>query len=142
MSRSFARRSWRWITELTLTALFWAAWLYLIMPLLSLLLWFFGYRLFHEEMLVRGGYEALLAELGHYGLVTLAILLAVLLWMRWNMRHYGDHNKRTHQPMPVQTAELADYAGLRPVQVSQLQATGHARVTFDEHDRLVIRDLS
>jgi nucleoside-diphosphate kinase len=51
-------------TEYTLTTLFWMAWLYLIMPLLSLMLWAAGVHFFVDEMLVRGGYEALLRE--HY----------------------------------------------------------------------------
>lgn len=124
---------------LSLTTFFWMIWLYLIMPLLSLLMWLAGYQLFVEEMVVLGGYEALLGELRHYGLTVLAILLGILLWIDWNQRRYGRHNQRTVQPSPVTVAEQAEHAGLTPETLTTLRTARRTVVDFDEQDRLRMR---
>jgi len=135
-SRARAQR----IAEVTITALFWAAWLYLVMPLLSLLLWFAGIHLFVEEMIVRGGYEALRGELLHYGFVILGILLVISLWVIWNHQRYGRHNLRIHQPLTVGLNEQAQHVGLSTQALRTLQSRRYLLVTFDDKDRLVIRD--
>ena len=126
-------------TEYTLTTLFWMAWLYLIMPLLSLMLWAAGVHFFVDEMLVRGGYEALLRELVHYGVVILCMLFVVLVWVDWNIRHYGCHNKRTHLPQPLSIEELAASSGLSVAEVSCMQQAKRVAIGFDDNDRPVIR---
>jgi len=136
-SRAGAQR----VAEVTITALFWAAWLYLVMPLLSLLLWFAGIHFFVEEMIARGGYEALLGELKHYGLVILGIAVTISLWVLWNRQHYGRRNLRVHQPPAVELDELAHYVGLPPEDLRVLQDRRNLHVTFDEHDRLIVSAL-
>lgn len=126
-------------TELGVTALFWLAWIYLISPLLGLLLWLVGIHLFTEEMLVRGGYQALLRELGNYGLVIFLMLLAVSLWIEWNQRRYGHNNKRTQPPLSVEHRETAERAGMTLVELELLQAARQAVVDFDDADRLQVR---
>lgn len=135
---ALSRAGMRHFTEVTITAFFWAAWLYLVMPLLSLLLWFVGIHFFVEEMIARGGYEALLGELGHYGLVILGMCTVIGLWVGWNRQHYGAHNLRIHQPRPVNPDELAEYGRLSRAELGTAQAARHLRVTFDERDQLVI----
>jgi len=135
----FVRPAVRRSTELGVTALFWLAWIYLISPLLSLLLWLVGVRLFVDEMLVRGGYQALLRELWDYGLVIGLMFAGVSVWIAWNQRHYGRHNKRTQPPLAVNAAEVARHAGLTMTELGDLQGARHAVVDFDDADRLQIR---
>jgi biofilm PGA synthesis protein PgaD len=125
--------------EFTLTTLFWMAWLYLIMPLVSLLLWMVGIQLFVEEMITRGGLQALIEELLQYGLVVLGMLVATLLWVNWNLRHYGGHNKRTHQPQPVSLDEIVTDTGLSLAEIIEIRKTRSLLITFDTSDRPVIR---
>jgi biofilm PGA synthesis protein PgaD len=124
---------------LSLTAFFWILWLYLITPLLSLVLWLVGYELFVDEMLVRGGYQALLRELRHYGLVVLGILLTILAWVAWNVHRYGFHNRRTQAPDPLLPAETADRAGLTAKELAVLQEARELTVDFDANDHLIMR---
>jgi biofilm PGA synthesis protein PgaD len=126
-------------TEFTLTTLFWLAWLYLIMPLVSLLLWMVGVQLFVDEMITRGGLQALIEELLQYGLVVLGMLVVTLLWVNWNLRHYGGHNKRTHQPQPVSIDELVADSGLSLAEVTAVRKTKRLLLTFDANDHPVIR---
>lgn len=133
--RPAVRRS----TELGVTALFWLAWIYLISPLLGLLLWLLGIHLFTEEMLVRGGYRALLQELRNYGLVIFLMLLAVSLWIQWNKQRYGKNEKRTQPPQSVANAETAVLAGLTLAELERLQTARRVVVDFDDADRLEVR---
>jgi biofilm PGA synthesis protein PgaD len=125
--------------EFTLTTLFWLAWLYLIMPLVSLLLWMVGVQLFVDEMITRGGLQALIEELLHYGLVVLGMLVATLIWVNWNLRHYGGHNKRTHQPQPVSLDELAADSSLPLAEIIAIRKSRRLRITFDASDHPVVR---
>lgn len=129
----------RRLTELTITVAFWFAWVYLILPLFSLLLWLVGYQLFTEEMLARGGYQALLRELRTYGLVILAMSLVMLIWIAWNQRRYGSHNQRIHQPPSLTLSEQAAQAGLTSDEMTALQTTRCMVLDFDDQDRMLIR---
>jgi len=131
--------TWRRVSEYTVTTLFWLAWLYLIMPLVSLLLWALGVQWFVDEMIVRGGYEALVGELGHYGFVILMMLVVTLIWVYWNLRHYGGNEKRTLQPSPVCVEEIAAYSGLSAHEILGVRANKHLRMTFEDDDRPVIQ---
>ena len=130
---------WRRATEFTVTTLFWLAWLYLVMPLVSLLLWALGVQLFVDEMIVRGGYEALIGELVHYSLVIFAMLVVTLIWVYWNLRHYGGHEKRTQQPAPVSLEEIALASGLSPGAIRNVRVNRRPRITFDDDDHPVIQ---
>lgn len=125
---------WRRATEYTVTTLFWLAWLYLIMPFVSLLLWSLGVRLFVDEMIVRDGYEALVGEMAHYSLAILAMFVATLIWVYWNLRHYGRHEKRTQQPAPVSIEEIAAASGLAPDVIPGIWDERRLRITFDDDD--------
>jgi biofilm PGA synthesis protein PgaD len=125
--------------EFTITTLFWMAWLYLIMPLVSLLLWLLGVELFVEVMITRGGYQALLEEMVRYSLVILGILAVTLVWVNWNLRHYGRHNKRIVQPQPVSIKELAAHTGLSRTAITGMQKARQLLVTFDDSDHPVLR---
>jgi len=129
---------WRRATEFTLTTLFWLAWLYLIMPLVSLLLWALGVRLFVDEMILRGGFEALIGELANYSLVILTMLVVTLVWVYWNLRHYGGNEQRTQQPVPVSLEEIATTADLSTSAVLEIRAHKRLWIRFDDDDRPVI----
>jgi len=132
-------RKW---TEYTVTTVFWIMWFYLILPIISLALWMAGYQLFVDEMLVHGGYASLLAELRNYGIVILSMSAIMVIWIKWNQRHYGLHNKRTHQPSAVTGPEQAEGAGLTLDQLVQLQGSRHVIADFDENDQLMIHGLT
>jgi len=129
---------WRRATEFTITTLFWLAWLYLVMPLVSLLLWALGVRLFVEEMVVRGGFEVLISEMARYSLVILAMLFVTIVWVYWNLRHYGRHEQRTHQPVSVSLEEIANTSGLTTDEILYIRSKKRLWVTFEINDHPVI----
>ena len=127
--------------EITVTSLFWLAWLYLVMPLLSLLLWIAGIELFADEMIDRGGMQALIEELIQYGTIVLGMFFLTLVWISWNLHHYGKHNKRTHSPVPVRYEELAMYSGLSVSRIEEIQKSKRISLTFDDTDHPIIHKL-
>ena len=138
MTRFWRRPEVQHTAVVSLTALFWLAWFYLIAPLLGLMLWMVGIQMFVDELLVNGGYLALLAELQRYGLVVLGMLLAMLVWVDWNLRYYGGHNKRTHPSSPVSMQELAQQAGVTADEIRLLQGEREQLLDFDEQDHLLV----
>jgi poly-beta-1,6-N-acetyl-D-glucosamine biosynthesis protein PgaD len=131
----------RFAIEVGATTFFWGMWAYFVAPLLSLVLWYFGFRLFFEEMVGRSGYQAFIEQLENYGLAILAMLIVTLAWIYWNRNRYGGvYNTRKHMMAPVSLLESADMAGLPPEQLEQVQARSWLLLDFCEHDRLIVRD--
>ena len=133
-------RSPHFFVEVAATAVFWGLWAYFIAPLLSLLLWAGGVHVFVEEMITLGGYEALLEKLIGYGMVVLAIAIAVNAWVLWNVRRYGRRNTRVHELAAVTLAESAEAAGMEAGELQRCQNAKRLLVAFDDNDRIQVRD--
>ena len=123
-----------------LTVLFWGVWLYLVLPLVSLLLWAFGVR-FLVEQIRRGGYEGLLASLITYGVVLLVLVSLLALWIAWNVVRYGGSSDRR----TVKRAEVPDWVVRGTFRVddsllSVLRAERLVRVDFEGDSVVVIAD--
>ena len=86
-----------------LTVVFWAVWFYLVLPLVSLLLWAFGVRFFMEQIR-QGGYEGLRIALLAYSSVLLVLTSVLALWIAWNVVRYGGSSDRR----TVKRAEVPD----------------------------------
>ena len=126
--------------EIVVTVLFWGLWLYLIMPLISLLLWFAGVYIFVDQMVTLGGYQSFIDTLYHYSLVVLAIMLTTFLWVWWNARRYGSvRNKRTLQPDSVSIAELAATADTTEDVIVALQSRRQVLVDFNDKLGLILK---
>ena len=95
----------------TLTLLFWALWLYLWLPLMSLLAWFLGINIFYTHMLELGGYAGFLELLGWYAITVLLIGIIFGVWMMVNIFRFRGKEKR-HPVADVEDYEVADYFGV------------------------------
>jgi poly-beta-1,6-N-acetyl-D-glucosamine biosynthesis protein PgaD len=79
----------------TLTAALWTFYVYLLLPLLALLAWYFGYNAVYEEMVMRRGWEALVKLMGFYGAIVLAMGFTQVGWALVNwMRFAGKRDRR------------------------------------------------
>jgi poly-beta-1,6-N-acetyl-D-glucosamine biosynthesis protein PgaD len=123
-----------------LTVLFWGVWLYLVLPLVSLLLWAFGVR-FLVEQISQGGFEGLLGSLITYGVILSVLVSLLALWITWNVVRYGgSSNRRT-----VKRADVPDWVVRGAFRVdasllSVLRAERLVRVDFHGDDVVVITD--
>ena len=123
-----------------LTVLFWGVWLYLVLPLVSLLLWAFGVR-FLVEQIRRGGYEGLLGSLINYGVVLFVLVSLLALWIAWNVVRYGGSSDRR----TVKRAEVPDWVVRGKFRIddsllSVLRAERLVRVDFEGDDVVRIGD--
>lgn len=85
-----------------LTVACWALWIYLILPLVSLLLWVSGVRTLARE-LPSGGYSALAHTLVSYSLVLVILVSLLGFWIWWNVARYSGANDRRTLKRPEAT---------------------------------------
>ena len=123
-----------------LTVLFWGVWLYLVLPLVSLLLWALGVR-FLVERIRLGGYEGLLGSLITYGVILLVLVGLLAFWITWNVVRYGGSSDRR----TVKRAEVPDWVIRGKFRIddsllSVLRTERLVRVDFEGDDVVVIVD--
>jgi biofilm PGA synthesis protein PgaD len=77
-----------------ITFAFWMLWLYIWLPLLSLIAWAFGVQLFYDEMILENGFEAFSRLAGGYALVILILAATLLGWAQYNWRRFRNRERR------------------------------------------------
>jgi len=84
------------IGEQILTVLFWGFWIYLWLPLISLIAWLLGFSVFYFHMVKLGGFQGLLQQLNVFTSGVGLLSGSLVLWSFYNMKRYGRHNRRVH----------------------------------------------
>ena len=93
------------------TLVIWSVWIYLWLPLTTLLGWWVAGLLGYEHMVVRGGYVDLLHLLGWYALVILCMGGALLIWATYNLLRFRGKERRN--PLPEVTIKnFGQYFGV------------------------------
>lgn len=78
-----------------LTVVMWSFYLYLLLPVATLITWYIGFSAVYEEMVMRRGWEALLQLLGWYSVIILLIALAQVGWASVNWARFkGKRDRR------------------------------------------------
>ena len=112
------------------TALFWAAWIYWMLPLLTLVAWIFGLHVAYLEFAGRYNLANLAYILPRYALVVLVIALASVNWAGlqiWLRR--GNERRR-----PIPESSLLDVAQFFRIPPPELRAAHAARIVVARHD--------
>ncbi len=124
-----------------LTLLFWGVWLYLVLPLVSLVLWFFGVRFFIREI-AEGGYEGLRSALVAYSSVVRVLVGLLALWIAWNVTRYGgEKDRRTVKRGEVGDAEVREAFHLDESLLSTLRDERLVRIDLDGDGVVVMKAL-
>lgn len=119
-----------------MTAVFWVAWFYLWLPLVTLFGWlFFGYQ-FQFHMIRLEGYEGFLNLLAVYALVIIGMGGALIGWAIYNdFRFRGmDRRKPSAPPSDPQLGEFLDHPALF---FEQWRSYGIVTVHHDSQGRIV-----
>ncbi len=90
----------------SMTAVFWALWIYLWLPILALVGWALGFKIAYYQMIVKDGYIGLLELLGLYALVIFALGAALLAWAYYNYFRFRGVERRKPRP-PVGIDDLS-----------------------------------
>jgi biofilm PGA synthesis protein PgaD len=118
------------VTTRGITLVFWVIWIYLWLPLISLVAWWVGIQLFREHMLDNDGYQALFDDMHRYALVIVSIAVVLIGWARYNLLRFRDKgNRKTSKH--VDPAIQAQYF---KVEVQQLEQWRAAKRLVIHHD--------
>ncbi|MDX1762724.1 MAG: poly-beta-1,6-N-acetyl-D-glucosamine biosynthesis protein PgaD [bacterium] len=113
------------------TALAWTIWLYLWLPLVSLIAWLFGVQVFYEHMILLGGYRGFLQLLTLYGSAVLFIAVVLIVWALSNQIRFRGKERRAPIP-PATQEETARFFKISVDAVARAQAADRMVIAFDE----------
>lgn len=119
-------------------AVCWTMWIYLLVPLATLISWVLGDRKMINEMRWFGGYKSLL-ELMQIYVVTLLVMVA--LWLCWII--YRALRSRVLIPSAnkvVNDAELCAFYQVKNDELQQCRKVALITVYFDDHGHIVHLD--
>jgi biofilm PGA synthesis protein PgaD len=77
-----------------LTLVLWTAYIYLLLPMLTLLAWYAGYNAIYEEMVMRRGWEALVHLIGMYALIVIVMGVIQVSWASVNWARFAGKRDR------------------------------------------------
>ncbi len=104
----------------TLTFVFWTIYIYLWLPLLSLLAWGMGFKFFYEHMITLGGYVGLMHSAAVYTFVIFIISSIFILWAQINLYRFEGIDRRS-TINPILVKDQADYYSLTEQQAHNWQ---------------------
>ena len=96
------------VTSVGLTLFFWIIIFYLWQPLISLVAWAFGFKVFYEHMIILGGFEGFVEMLANYSLVIAVLGGSLLLWAKVNNIRFKNKVRRGSRP-EVDSNAISDY---------------------------------
>ncbi len=114
----------------TLTLIAWVIWMYLWLPVVTLVAWYLGVRVFVREIVIPDP-QTILAVVLAYLLVVLVFAVVLVGWSQYNLRRFGGKDRRRF-PAPLADAELADWFGIPPERLAQMRGLGRMRIEHDE----------
>jgi biofilm PGA synthesis protein PgaD len=113
-----------------ITAVLWAVYLYLWVPLVSLLAWALGFEFAYDVMVRAGGARDLLPILLEYTVIVAIIFSAFTLWSLSNRLRFKHLNRRSRRD-PVPDEALAEYFRIPMSQIATMRARQVLHVTVD-----------
>lgn len=130
------------LVSTTLTAVFWAVWLYLWLPAVALLGWWLGISRFYEEMVRLQGYQAVVELLGWYAICVAVLAGSLIAWAVYNLLRFRGPDRRKAGPA-LRVGQVAEALGVEPDSLLAWQRARILHVTHDEAGRIdTVRTLA
>lgn len=117
-----------------ITAVLWAVYLYLWVPLVSLLAWAMGFEFAYDVMVRSGGAQDLLPILLEYLVVVSIIFSAFTIWSVSNRLRFRDLNRRARRA-PVRDEALSEYFAIPVSQIASMRSRQVIHVSVGEDGR-------
>jgi poly-beta-1,6-N-acetyl-D-glucosamine biosynthesis protein PgaD len=108
--------------------------LYLWVPLVSLLAWAMGFEFAYDVMVRAGGARDLLPILLEYLVVVSIIFSAFTIWSVSNRLRFRDLNRRSRRA-PVKDEALSEYFQIPISQIAAMRSRQVIHVSIDEEGR-------
>ena len=129
------KRGQKW-TAWGVTLLFWAAFLYLWQPLISLIAWWLNIKLFYNHMILLGGYQAFLDVVKFYLLVISALGGGLIIWARINLWRFKHNNLRNYCDH-VNKKGINEYFTINEEKLTYLQSVNNVNITLNQYGGII-----
>jgi poly-beta-1,6-N-acetyl-D-glucosamine biosynthesis protein PgaD len=124
---------WRYLFEGSITLLFWALWIYWLLPVFTAILWFFGIRLFYQQIFPQGGLEELLILLKDAGIVFVVIIAILFIWTHYNYLWFLRRGERRNRFVPIcHDQDLAKFFQVDPEELKRAKEGSLVEVILEE----------
>jgi biofilm PGA synthesis protein PgaD len=115
----------------SVTFIFWMIYIYLWLPLITLVAWWFGAKLFNLHMIQLEGYVGLLNNLGLYSVIIFVISLILIGWAELDRMRFKDKLRRLGNNT-VSVAEIAQKYNMQEHELTQLRQKKSMLVHFSD----------
>jgi biofilm PGA synthesis protein PgaD len=113
----------------SVTFIFWMIYIYLWLPLITLVAWWFGAKLFNLQMIQLEGYKGLLGNLGLYTIIIVVISLILIGWAELDRMRFKDKLRRLVNNT-VTVEEIAKKYNMHEHELTQLRQKKSMLVHF------------
>ena len=115
----------------SITFIFWVLYIYLWLPLITLVAWWLGAKLFNLHIIQLHGYTALVDKLGLYAAIILIISAMLIGWAKIEHLRFKD-KPRSKGSSAVTVREVAKKYNLQETQLIQLRLEKSVIVHFSD----------
>jgi len=118
-----AKSTWQHISDMSLTSLMWAGWLYLFLPVVNMLMWVLGLSYFYSELTEETSYIQMQHLFETTGWTIIIAFLILRLWGLWNYFHFGrpSRNRRHQALQPISIDKISEHYKLPPKELVAIQ---------------------
>ena len=117
-----------------LTLVAWVVWVYLWLPLVTLVAWYFGLRIFLREIVIPDPRTMVTVGVV-YGLVVLVLGGSLLVWSRYNVRRFRDRERR-EEVSPLSDQAISEWFGIPGETLAAFRSESSLTVHLDEHGQV------
>lgn len=121
--------------DTVITGVMWGIYLYLWLPLISLVAWLFGIQLFYHELIEAGGYLELLDRITLYATVIPTILVVIFGWSLSNQRRFRGQERR-NAVSEISPAEMTAFFDVTPAEFERLRDASRIVIAIDENGKI------
>jgi biofilm PGA synthesis protein PgaD len=115
----------------TVTFAFWMLYVYLWIPLLTMIAWWIGIKLFNYHMIELNGYKGLIDQLGLYSVIIVMLSITLIGWAEIDRMRFKNQIRRVDH-LPLTDREIAMKLNLHEHQLKQLRNEDSMKVHFSE----------
>ena len=139
--RDEAKSRLRVAVEGLLTVAFWVLYVYVLLPIFTLVLWVFGVRTIYDEIFGLKGYMALIDILKNGGLITIAILAILAGWAFYNYRMFVSRGERRSSRVSISNdREISRLLSVDLDGLESIRKLHRLRVKIDGEHYLIVKD--
>ena len=125
----------------SMTALFWALWIYLWLPVLAFIGWMLGLKIAYDEMVARSGYVDLVHQLGLYSFIIFCLGASLLIWAYYNYFRFHGTDRRKRRPQAT-LDELNKRYGIAPEELERWILARRLLVHHNAEGRILWAELA